>query len=392
MAQATPVQHESELVRRAQAGDRQAFGALYDAYLTPIYDFSLSMLRNRSDAEDVTSETFLKAVERMGSLKDPSAFKGWLYQIARNSSLDLIESRKKAVPVAEHFESARTADAITMPDPEARAEAEEARALLGSAAAALNPRDYSVYELVVRHGMSSAELAEALDVRQPYAYILMNRLKGSVEEALEATLLAKTSRSDCAELDAVLARVGDAPSPRMRKAVLRHAKSCDVCSENKRTRASVPALLSGMAFAAPSAAFAGELTSKIDAHWTTHGPGSGTGSGGGGTHNLARFVAGGAIVVVLSALVVGAGAQRTINHPEEIPSSTPAAEVEEEATPTPALEQPRTRRPVTTPAPARTPLIIIDGVTPGADETPEPDPIDTPRPTPTRQPPNGPAG
>jgi RNA polymerase sigma factor (sigma-70 family) len=383
------VQQESEIVRRAQSGDRAAFGSLYDSYLTPIYDFSLGMLRNRSDAEDVTSETFLKAVERIGSLKDPKAFKGWLYQIARNSALDLIESRKKAVPVAEHVETARTADEITLPDPEARAETEDVRALLGTASAALNPRDYSVYELVVRHGMNSAELADALDVRQPYAYILMNRLKGSVTEALEATLLARTSRSDCADLDAVLTRVGAEPSPRMRKAVLRHAKSCEVCGTNRRTRASVPALLSGMAFASPSAAFAAELTSRIDAHWTTHGPGSGTGSGGSDTRNLARLAGAGAVVVALTAFVVGAGAQRTINHPEVVPDPTPAAEVEQDATPTPSPLRSGGRQ-LQTPAPVQTPVIIIDGFTPGSQETPEPDPTSTPRPTrtPPNQPPN----
>jgi RNA polymerase sigma factor (sigma-70 family) len=354
------------------------------------------MLRNRSDAEDVTSETFLKAVERIGSLKDPKAFKGWLYQIARNSALDLIESRKKAVPVAEHVETARTADEITLPDPEARAETEDVRALLGTASAALNPRDYSVYELVVRHGMNSAELADALDVRQPYAYILMNRLKGSVTEALEATLLARTSRSDCADLDAVLTRVGAEPSPRMRKAVLRHAKSCEVCGTNRRTRASVPALLSGMAFASPSAAFAAELTSRIDAYWTTHGPGSETGTGGGsGTRNLGRLAGAGVVVVALSAFVVGAGAQRTINHPEVVPDSTPAAEIEQEPTPTPAPDRSGGRQ-AQTPAPVQTPVIIIDGFTPGSQETPEPDPTQSPRPTrsPTspNQPPNGPIG
>ena len=61
MATATPVT-ETELVRRAQAGDRAAFQELYEAYLPKIYDFVSGMLRNRADAEDATSEAFLRAV------------------------------------------------------------------------------------------------------------------------------------------------------------------------------------------------------------------------------------------------------------------------------------------------------------------------------------------
>lgn len=97
---------EEDLVTRAQGGDRDAFLALYETYSTPIYDFCLRMLRNRADAEDVTSEVFLRAMERLGSLRDHGAFKGWLYTVARNAALSQIEARGKVSPVAEHIETA----------------------------------------------------------------------------------------------------------------------------------------------------------------------------------------------------------------------------------------------------------------------------------------------
>ncbi|MGH7857575.1 MAG: RNA polymerase sigma factor, partial [Candidatus Binatia bacterium] len=113
---------EKALVKAAQGGDRDAFLDLYEAYATPIFDFCHRMVRNRADAEDVTSEVFLKAMERLGSLRDPAAFKGWLYQIARNAALSHIEARRKVTPVPEHHESAQSEATQTLPSPEGRSE------------------------------------------------------------------------------------------------------------------------------------------------------------------------------------------------------------------------------------------------------------------------------
>jgi RNA polymerase sigma factor (sigma-70 family) len=360
---------ESTLVTQAQAGDRSAFSALYDTYLPKIYDFALGMLRNRSDAEDVTSDTFLKAVERLHTLKEPDAFRGWLYTIARNIALSLVESRKRAVPTGEYDEYASAHNTALMPEPEQALESEELRELVWDAAATLNPRDFQVFELTVRHGLSSAEIAPILDVRPAYAYILVNRLKGSVEEALETVLLTKTGRPACAELDALVTEYGEDATPRLRKAVVRHAKSCATCVETKKTRASVPAILAGMAFAAPSAAFASELASKIDQAWppaSGGGTGSGNGSGDGGS-KLAHLVGVGAFVALVVSSIVSLAAapvddaDRFDTVPVFVETAPETPEPTEASTPEPT-RAPIADRPVRTAAPAgpqNTPLVVI---------------------------------
>ncbi len=317
MALAAPALAEADLVQRAQAGDRAAFGSLYESYLTPIYDFALGMVRNRADAEDVASATFLKAVERLGGLKDASAFKGWLYAIARNAALDLINARKRVVPVAEHFDSATTVEAPRMPMPADRAEQREMRELFDEASSTLSERDRTVFDLTVRHGLGSAEVARVLDVRPAYAYILVNRLKGSVTEALEAVVLSRVGRGDCPALAEVLGRFDGEVSPRMRKAVSRHANSCDACERTKRHRASVPALVAGMAFVQPAAAFAAELASHLDTHWTLHAPHGPSAPGGGGPTQIAGAAG---IVVLIAAVVMGVSAQRTLVESEQGPT------------------------------------------------------------------------
>ena len=404
------VASEADIVRRAQAGDRSAFAELYDAYLDKIYDFALGMLRNRADAEDVTSDAFLKAVERLGSLKDPDAFRGWLYTIARNSALNVVESRKRAVPTAEQDETATTAfsEASLLYEPEEQVASREMRELLWDAAAALSPKDAQVFELTVRHGLSSAEIADVLGVRPAYAYILVNRLKDSVAEALETVVLVKTGRSTCGELNVLVSKHGDETTPRARKAVARHAKGCATCTYTKETRANIRALLAGTAFAAPLPAFAAELAAKIDEAWldVMPTPGGGSGAGGRRVARTAGIVAG---VIVLTAATVGATAQRTIHRTEtarSVPSPEPSASPSPSGAPSgspsdepgggpPAVGPSETEDPAPTTAPDEEsetpePTRRPTATQPPADETRPPAPTEAP--TPTRDPAGGPGG
>ena len=72
------------LVQRAQDGDREGAHALYDLYGKPVYNFVFRLIGSTEDAEDLTQETFLKAFNEIGRLRDPGQFKFWLYRIARN--------------------------------------------------------------------------------------------------------------------------------------------------------------------------------------------------------------------------------------------------------------------------------------------------------------------
>jgi RNA polymerase sigma-70 factor (ECF subfamily) len=80
---------EDHLIRLAQAGDGAAFGQLYDRYLPSIYRYTYSRTSSRSAAEDLTSETFLRAFRAIA--RRPRAqlnFAAWLVTIARNVVID----------------------------------------------------------------------------------------------------------------------------------------------------------------------------------------------------------------------------------------------------------------------------------------------------------------
>lgn len=80
---------DKALVQKIQSGSSENFVLLYDSYLDKIYRFLYFRTNHQETAEDLTSQTFLKAFDKINSF-DPSkgTFQSWLYQIARNLLID----------------------------------------------------------------------------------------------------------------------------------------------------------------------------------------------------------------------------------------------------------------------------------------------------------------
>ncbi|MGQ0839293.1 sigma-70 family RNA polymerase sigma factor [Actinokineospora sp.] len=89
-----------ELVHAAQAGDKVAFGKLYDHYVDVVFRYVLFRVGDRELAEDVTSETFLRALRRIGSVSYQGRDVGaWFVTIARNLVLDHVKSSRYRLEV-----------------------------------------------------------------------------------------------------------------------------------------------------------------------------------------------------------------------------------------------------------------------------------------------------
>lgn len=92
----------SALIRAFKAGNREAFGRLYDSYAERIYRFHFSRTANRELAEDMTSETFRKALEHLSDFKERrGSFTSWIYTIARNTLTDHWRTVKADAPLEE---------------------------------------------------------------------------------------------------------------------------------------------------------------------------------------------------------------------------------------------------------------------------------------------------
>ena len=90
-----------DLVARAQAGDAEAFGSLYDRYVDVVYRYVYYRVSNQSLTEDMVSETFLRALRRITSFTwQGRDFGAWLITIARNLIADHYKSSRYKLEVA----------------------------------------------------------------------------------------------------------------------------------------------------------------------------------------------------------------------------------------------------------------------------------------------------
>ncbi|UWP87317.1 sigma-70 family RNA polymerase sigma factor [Dactylosporangium fulvum] len=153
------------LIERAQAGDGQAFGLLYDRYFDTVFRFVYFRVGNRQLAEDLTADTFLRALKRIGSFTWQGRDLGaWLVTIARNL-------------VADHFKSGRyrlevtTGDVLDADRPDRGPEGSPEAAVIDhitnvdllKAVKQLNPEQQECIVLRFLHGFSVAETAQAMN-------------------------------------------------------------------------------------------------------------------------------------------------------------------------------------------------------------------------------------
>lgn len=97
-AEVYQVQDEQNLVHQAQQGDKEAFSQLYESHFDKIYRYIVIRMGNRTEAEDLTQQVFLKALHSIHSFKWKGIpFSAWLFRIAHNLVVDYLRKDKKAV-------------------------------------------------------------------------------------------------------------------------------------------------------------------------------------------------------------------------------------------------------------------------------------------------------
>lgn len=89
-----------DLLNNVQNGDSRSLGELYERYRGPLYAFCLQMLRDGAKAEDAVHDTFVKVARQAHTLTHAAAFRGWLFQIARNETL-MILRKSQPVPIED---------------------------------------------------------------------------------------------------------------------------------------------------------------------------------------------------------------------------------------------------------------------------------------------------
>jgi RNA polymerase sigma-70 factor (ECF subfamily) len=153
------VQDEKNLVRKAKEGDKEAFAQLYESHFDKIYRYVVIKIGNRTEAEDMTQQVFIKAYESIGSYQFQGVpFSAWLFRIAHNQIVDFIRKASKK-PTVQLDESLPI---MGDSDPQGEVELKINIEQVAIAAKQLTQAQREVISLRFAGGLSIAEVSTAM--------------------------------------------------------------------------------------------------------------------------------------------------------------------------------------------------------------------------------------
>jgi RNA polymerase sigma-70 factor (ECF subfamily) len=172
-----------EAIARARAGDAEAWGDIYRQYAAAIFRFCRRVLPTREDAEDATTEIFLKVKEKLGQYDAQRPFGAWLYKVAANHCWDLL--RRRRIRQDLETDGVETLP-LEHPDPNQldRLITERSGAEVRKALDSLPQRARMALVLRYYSDMSYDEIAETLGVRRAFVGVLLLRARHQLREAI----------------------------------------------------------------------------------------------------------------------------------------------------------------------------------------------------------------
>jgi RNA polymerase sigma-70 factor (ECF subfamily) len=177
---------DAELVRRAKAGDLTAFEKLVTKYERRVYSLALRMLRQEHDAEDVTQQAFLSALEHLADFREESSFYTWLMRIASHAALKIIRKRR-GLPTEslDNPKLPRPEFIATWKESPARlAQQTETGQLIEAALAELDEKHRLVFLLRDVEGLSVKETAAATGLSEANVKVRLLRARLQLRERL----------------------------------------------------------------------------------------------------------------------------------------------------------------------------------------------------------------
>jgi RNA polymerase sigma-70 factor (TIGR02960 family) len=190
---------EARFIRAAQTGDAAAFAVITERYRREIHVHCYRMLASYDDAEDQTQEAFLRAWRGRYTFEGRSTLRTWLYRIATNACLDLLERRGNRVPIPSSEPGAPPEVAYLQPYPdelldqvigegegpdETIVSRETIELAFLVAVQHLPPRQRAALILRDVLGWSARQTADTLDATVPAANSAVQRARATLRERL----------------------------------------------------------------------------------------------------------------------------------------------------------------------------------------------------------------
>ena len=173
-------QPDMAIIRRAQHGDERAFALIVQAYEAPIFNYVLRMVGDRTLAEDLTQDVFLRVFRGLRGYSRRARFTTWLFQVAKNRVIDEIRAVERRPRTLVAIEDAPQLEVVDAP-----IEQNEAIEILLDEVEKLSPDLKEALLLRDIAGLSYNEISDTLDVTLATVKWRIFKAREEVQQALE---------------------------------------------------------------------------------------------------------------------------------------------------------------------------------------------------------------
>ena len=178
------IRPDQELIQRSITGDQEAYGDLYERYLDPIYRYIYYRVDTVEEAEDLTELVFIKVWQDLRSRSAKNVvrnFKAWLYRVAHNQ---VVDHYRKHRPEQFDLEELPAESLNPAPGTEEAVLGKIDSRMLAAALRNLEEPAQKVIILRFLNGMSHAETAAALDLKEGHVRVIQYRALKHLREIL----------------------------------------------------------------------------------------------------------------------------------------------------------------------------------------------------------------
>ncbi|MFO7626963.1 MAG: sigma-70 family RNA polymerase sigma factor [Candidatus Fermentibacteraceae bacterium] len=173
-------EEEAQILLKAIEGDREAYGRLVSKYQKRVFRVARRLCGSDDDAWDITQESFIRAMNAMGSFDPGFRFFTWIYRIVTNVAINSHRKTGRRAEVEYQDEHGYQGQTVTLDQAPLNAAADELALLVGRAVEALSDPLRTVFVLRVDQELSYTEIAETLGIAVGTVMSRLNRARNQV--------------------------------------------------------------------------------------------------------------------------------------------------------------------------------------------------------------------
>ena len=179
---------DQDIVAQCRSGDREAFAKLVQKYQSRVLTLATRILDNRSEAEDVAQDIFVKVFQSLHEFRGASRFSTWLYRITVNHCLNYIRRRTRQQQTLVAAEPEDWMQEFPTSNPHRTLEQKERWVLVQAKLQALSPEYRTILLLRDFEGLSYEEIADVLQLESGTVKSRLHRARTELKALLEPYL------------------------------------------------------------------------------------------------------------------------------------------------------------------------------------------------------------